>query len=128
LGGIRIEGLQSMRVTLKVEFTRSTGSGFQPIRHSLDLYNENQTDKLIKSIAERFTLSSVYVHKAVGNLINIIEEYRLRQIDNNNQLKSQQTKITLSKEQEEQATNFLKQQNLLQQTNSIIGRSGVIGE
>jgi hypothetical protein len=32
LGGIRIEGLQSMRVTLKVEF-----KNFQPIRHSLDL-------------------------------------------------------------------------------------------
>jgi mRNA-degrading endonuclease HigB of HigAB toxin-antitoxin module len=123
LGGIRIEGLQSMRVTLKVEF-----KNFQPIRHSLDLYNENQTDKLIKSIAERFTLSSVYVHKAVGNLINIIEEYRLQQIDNNNQLKNQQTKITLTKEQEEQATNFLKQQNLLQQTNEAIGQSGVIGE
>ncbi|MFN0083223.1 MAG: hypothetical protein ACKVOM_11965 [Ferruginibacter sp.] len=122
LGGIRIEGLQSMRVTLKVEF-----KNFQPIRHSLDLYNENQTDKLIKSIAERFTLSTVYVHKAVGNLINLIEDYRLQQIDNN-KLKTQQAKITLTKEQEEQATNFLKQQNLLQQTNEVIGQSGVIGE
>jgi hypothetical protein len=78
LGGIRIEGLHSMRVTLKVDFKT-----LPSIRHGLDLYNETQTEKLIKNIAERFTLSTTYLHKAVGNLINTVEEYRLQQIDSN---------------------------------------------
>lgn len=43
LGGIRIEGLHSMRITLKVDFKT-----FPSIRHGLDLYNETQTEKLIK--------------------------------------------------------------------------------
>jgi hypothetical protein len=122
LGGIRIEGLHSMRVTLKVDFKT-----FPSIRHGLDLYNETQTEKLIKNIAERFTLSTTYIHKAVGNLINTVEEYRLQQIDSN-KLKSVNQKYILSKEQTTAAENYLKQENLLQRTNDSIGMSGVIGE
>ena len=122
LGGIRIEGLHSMRVTIKVDFKT-----FPSIRHGLDLYNESQTQKLIKSIAERFTLTTTYVHAAVGHLINTIEDYRLTAIDNN-KLKTLQQKPTLTKEEITEAETFLKGQNLLQQTNDHIGKSGVIGE
>ena len=122
LGGIRIEGLHSMRVTLKIDFKT-----FPSIRHGLDLYNETQTEKLIKNIAERFTLSTTYIHKAIGHLINTVEDYRLQQIDSN-KLKSISNKPTLSKEEITAAENYLKQSNLLQNTNDDIGRSGVIGE
>jgi hypothetical protein len=122
LGGIRIEGLHSMRVTLKVDFKT-----FPSIRHGLDLYNETQTEKLIKNIAERFALSTTYIHKAIGNLINTVEDYRLQQIDSN-KLKSANNKPTLSKEEEQAAIQFLKTDNLLQLTNNQIGQSGVIGE
>jgi predicted DNA-binding protein len=122
LGGIRIEGLHSMRVTLKVDFKT-----FPSIRHSLDLYNETQTQKLIKNIAERFTLSSTYIQTAVGHLINTVEDYRLQQIDSN-KVKMQNAKPTLTKEEIAAAENFLKEPNLLQRTNGCIGMSGVIGE
>lgn len=122
LGGIRIEGLHSMRVTLKIDFKT-----FPSIRHSLDLYNETQTEKLVKKTAERFTLSTTYIQKAIGNLINTVEDYRLQQIDNS-KLKSGSNKPALTKEEIQQAENFLIQQNLLLQTNDCIGRSGVIGE
>lgn len=75
LGGIRIEGLHSMRVTVKVDF-----KNFPSMRMSLDLYNDTQTEKLIKKTAERFTLSTTYVHTAVGHLINTVEEDRLKRI------------------------------------------------
>jgi predicted transcriptional regulator len=122
LGGIRIEGLYSMRVTLKVDFKT-----FPSIRHGLDLYNETQTEKLIKNIAERFTLSTTYIHKAIGNLINTVEDYRLQQIDNNN-TQALNNKVILTKEEITTAEAFLKEQNLLQRTNDSIGLSGVIGE
>jgi hypothetical protein len=122
LGGIRIEGLHSMRVTLKVDFKT-----FPSIRHGLDLYNETQTEKLIKNIAERFTLSTTYIHKAIGNLINTVEDYRLQQIDSNKS-KAISNKPTLTKEEITAAENYLKQSNLLQNTNDDIGKSGVIGE
>lgn len=122
LGGIRIEGLHSMRVTLKVDF-----KSFPSIRHSLDLYNETQTEKLIKKTSERFTLSTTYVHKAIGELINTVEDYRLQQIDSN-KLKAINNKPTLTKEEIQAAEIFLRSNNLLQITNNAIGKSGVIGE
>ncbi len=42
LGGIRLEGLDRMRVTLKVQVEHLS------LRHNLDLYNDNQTEKLIR--------------------------------------------------------------------------------
>ncbi len=122
LGGIRIEGLHSMRVTLKVDFKT-----YPSIRHSLDLYNETQTEKLVKKTAERFTLSTTYIQTAVGNLINTVEDYRLQQIDKN-KLDNKSVKHILNNEEEKTAITFLQQQNLLQQTNDSIGLSGVIGE
>lgn len=122
LGGIRIEGLHSMRVTLKVDF-----KNYPSIRQSLDMYNETQTERLVKKTAERFTLSTTYVHKALGELINTVEAYRLQQLEGN-KVNSQRAKPTLTKEAITQAENFLRQPKLLQQTNDCIGRSGVIGE
>ena len=122
LGGIRIEGLHSMRVTLKIEF-----KSFPGIRHSLDLYNESQTEKLVKKTAERFTLSTTYVQKAVGHLINTIEDYRLDQIDRN-KFKSLNLKPQITIEEQQEAEAFLKQSKLLKITGELIGDSGVIGE
>jgi hypothetical protein len=48
LGGIAMEGLDRMRVTVKVEWKQ------QAIRHNLDLYNDSAIDKLVKKCAERF--------------------------------------------------------------------------
>jgi hypothetical protein len=85
LGGIRVEGLHSMRVTLKVEYPSPAGGGkvgaYPSLRYSADLYNEGQVEKLVKKLAERFLLSPEYVQKALGHLINTVEDYRLRQLE-----------------------------------------------
>lgn len=122
LGGIRVEGLHSMRVTLKVDFKT-----YPSVRNGLDLYNESQTQKLIKSVAERFALTTTYVHTAIGHLINTAEDYRLQQIERNEK-RANEKQVALSKEAIAVAEAFLKQQNLLQATNEAIGASGVIGE
>jgi DNA polymerase III delta prime subunit len=90
LGGIRTEGLHSMRVTLKIAYKTHP-----PIRHSIDLYNEGQTEKLVKKTAERFTLSTNYVQKAIGNLINTIEDYRLQQLEQSQKVKATRHKAFL---------------------------------
>jgi hypothetical protein len=122
LGGIRIEGLHSMRVTLKLDYKT-----YPSLRHSVDLYNEGQAEKLVKKAAERFLLSTAYLNKAVGHLINTVEDYRLQQIDHA-KLKTQQGKPSLTKEETEAAIEFLKAPDLLKRTNELIGHSGVIGE
>ncbi len=50
LGGVKLEGLDRMRATLKVELNNSSRP---PVRHNLDLYNDTQLEKFIRKIAEK---------------------------------------------------------------------------
>lgn len=119
LGGIRLDSLDRLRVTLKIEFKQTA------IRHNLDLYNDSQLEKLIRKCAERFEIGTVYISKAIGELVNQLENYRLTEI------KRQQVpevKKVLSEEVRKAAMEFLSAPGLLQRTNEMIGKSGVIGE
>jgi hypothetical protein len=71
LGGLKVEGLERMRVTLKVEYKQ------QAVRHNLDLYNNESLDKLVRRCAERFALGTSYLAAAFSTLINLLEVYRL---------------------------------------------------
>lgn len=123
LGGIKLEGLDRMRVTLKAEIPDSPRP---PIRHNLDLYNDNQLEKLIRKAAERLEVGTSVIAASLAELTEQLEEYRLQHLKN--QQAEQQLKKQLTAEERGAAESFLKSANLLEQTNELIGQSGVIGE
>lgn len=61
LGGIRIEGLDRMRVTMKVTVVNRKHADYLTnpelaglsVRHNLDLYNDKQVEKLIRRIIKQ---------------------------------------------------------------------------
>lgn len=120
LGGLKIEGLERMRVTVKVEYKQMA------VRHNLDLYNNESLDKLLRRCAERFTLGTAYLATAFATLINLLEEYRLEQLKL--LAKKEEPVKQLTEAERKKAEEFLKQPALLQRTNEMIGQSGVIGE
>lgn len=120
LGGLRIEWLERMRVTLKVEYKQ------QAVRHNLDLYNNESLDKLVRRCAERFALGTAYLATAFVTLINLLEAYRLEQLKK--QAVEKETAKQLTEAERKEAEQFLRQADLLQRTNELIGQSGVIGE
>ena len=65
LGGIKVEGLDRMRATLKAELP---GSPKPPIRHNLDLYNDIQTEKLIRKTAERLEVGTSVIAASLAEL------------------------------------------------------------
>ncbi|NTW32625.1 MAG: hypothetical protein HGB12_08385, partial [Bacteroidetes bacterium] len=119
LGGIRLEGLDRLRVTIKTEFKTIA------IRHNLDLYNDGQLEKLVRKYAERFEIGTVYIGKALGELINRLENYRLQEIKKQ---EIPEIKKTLSETQIKEAKLFLQTPDLLLRTNELIGKTGMIGE
>jgi hypothetical protein len=123
LGGIKLDGLDRMRVTLKAELPDNPRP---PIRHNLDLYNDNQLEKLIRKTAEKLEIGTSVIAASLAELTEQLEQYRLDQIKN--QQAEQYTKKQLTQTEREQAETFLKAANLLQRTNELIGQSGVIGE
>lgn len=134
LGGIRLEGLDRLRVTIKVEVVNRKFVHYLnhpelaglAIRQNLDLYNNTQTEKFARLIAERLEVSVTGVTKDLAEITNQLELYRLQLLEQKEQ--REEAKKILSEPEREEAIKFLQQKNLLQKTNELIGRSGIVGE
>ncbi|WP_221406620.1 hypothetical protein [Roseivirga sp. 4D4] len=120
LGGIRLEGLDRLRTTLKIEVEGLA------IRHNLDLYNDNQVDKLVRKVAEKLEIGTSITTAAILELTALLEQYRLEEIENR-QNPSDKRKI-LSTEEVNEAKIYLSPPNLMNRTKEDIGLSGVVGE
>ena len=124
LGGVRLEGLDRMRVTLKVSLEESSQP---PVRHNLDLYNDTQLEKMIRKIAERLEIGTSTVSGTLAELTQQLENYRLEQIkEQNSEVRSKPQPLTAT--QKEKAIQYLKAENLLQQTIQDLQNTGIQGE
>lgn len=77
LGGIRLEGLDRLRVTLKVEVKESPRP---PFRHTVDLYNDTQLEKFIRKCAEKLETGTTIIAASLSELTEKLEQYRLEQV------------------------------------------------
>ena len=134
LGGIKLEGLDRMRATLKVELNGLPSPdggitrGMRPaVRHNIDLYNDTQLEKLIRKVAERHEVGTSVVAATLAELTEQLETYRLQKIQEEEANSAPKVKI-LNPDEIEAAQAFLSKPNLLERTNELIGQSGVIGE
>lgn len=135
LGGIRMDGLDRLRVTIRTEVINRKFEHYQnnpdlaalPLNHNLDLYNDVQVEKLIRKAAERLEVGTLQITKSIADITRQLELYRLQQLEEQQTKKEKQKKI-LSAQEREEATSFSSEQNLLKRTNDLIGKSGVIGE
>ena len=135
LGGIRMDGLDRLRVTIRIEVINRKFEHYQnnpeiaalPVNHNLDLYNDVQVEKLIRKAAERLEVGTLQITKSIADITRQLELYRLQQIEQQQTAKEVKRKI-LSSDEREEATSFSSEPNLLKRTNDLIGRSGVIGE
>jgi predicted transcriptional regulator len=123
LGGIKLEGLDRMRATLKIELKKSS---VPPVRHNLDLYNDNQTEKLIRRTAEKLEIGTSVIAASLAELTSQLEDYRMRQLKETQPKPYESPKLTADERKE--AETFLKAPGLLERTNELIGKSGMIGE
>ncbi|WP_103072705.1 hypothetical protein [Aquimarina sediminis] len=132
LGGIKLNNLERMRVTLSIqkvytERSRSVKSDKQHhvLRHSIDLYNDNMVEKFIRKIAERIEIGTSIARESLQQLTTALEQYRIKELDKEQEVPAPRT---LSGKELQAAENFLKSKDLLGKTNELIGKSGVIGE
>lgn len=124
LGGIKLEGLDRMRVTLKIELKDTS---IPAIRHNLDLYNDTQLEKLIRKTAERLEIGTSVIAASLNELTEQLEQYRMEEIKKK-EAEYQIIVKPLTAEEVRAAQAFLSQPNLLDHTNELIGQSGVVGE
>lgn len=121
LGGVKLNHLEALRTTLSIN---KTGQHIK-LRHNIDLYNYNQVEKLVRKVAERLEIGTSVVRRALQEMTDQLEQYRLSLLDN--EADGDEIKELIPKEEKE-AVKFLSAEGLLERTNELIGRSGVIGE
>lgn len=123
LGGVKLEGLDRMRVTLKIEVPNSPRP---PVRHNLDLYNDNQLGKLVRVIAQRLEVGMSVTEATVADLIEALEQWRMDEIQKQGPEKEEAKPLT--EEERAAAEQFLKDPKLMERTSAALKTSGLIGE
>ena len=81
LGGIKVNKLESLRVTVSVQKLKTQSI----VRHSIDLYNDNQVEKFVRKLAERLTIGTSVVRKTLQELTHELENYRFLLLDKQQQ-------------------------------------------
>ncbi len=127
LGGLQLNKLESLRVTLSIEKLTKTKAVLNILRQSIDLYNDNQLEKLVRKCAERLEIGTSVIRKTLQELTRELENYRFLLTEKQTEL-NKPYKKSLTATELRAAEVFLKSKNLLEKTNELIGKSGVIGE
>jgi len=130
LGGINLFSLDKLKVTLRITRTDNPSPIYNIRQSNLDLYNDDATEKFTRKVAERLELGTREIQYAIAALTNGLEAYRLRQVDESRLLSGPQKKKPriLTALRKQKAIEFLKGENLLQKTNELIGKTGMVGE
>lgn len=123
LGGIKITGLDRMRVTLKVLHKQKAK---QPVWHSLDLYHHGQREQAVEAITESLDTSTSSTMHTLADLTSALEHYRLQRIEALQQ-KPEQVK-EMSQAERQAALKELQHSNLLQRTAQLLEQCGIVGE
>jgi DNA primase/DNA-binding MarR family transcriptional regulator/energy-coupling factor transporter ATP-binding protein EcfA2 len=138
-GGIELEDLGRMRVTLKIEQAGSEGSIGDPskgkasgtaFRDRLDLYRAARTEKTAERAAESLSGETSHVgtprlKEALDRLTTALEEYRLRKLE---ALEGGEEEPKMTEAERQRAEAYLEKPGLLERTGEDIGRAGVVGE
>lgn len=121
LGGVDLMQIERMICTLRINY-----KDYPPLRSTLDLYNDNQTDKLIRTICEKWELKLIEVSKTVHEFICELESYKLERLKypKGKELST----FDLSQEEQQTAKKYLSEKNLIQNLKTDFKNLGILGE
>lgn len=124
LGGIKITGLDRMRVTLKI--VSQTNEHLLPVRCSLDLYHAKQVEQVTQKMAASLEMGSAESEKTISEMTSALENYRQTKLE---QLKPKVPRAhRFTKKEQRLAIKYLKSKKLLRNTLADIAKSGIVGE
>jgi len=121
LGGVDLSQIERLVCTLRISF-----QNYPPFRTTLDLYNDNQTDKLQRTLCDKWELKIIEVSRTLHNLTMQLEDYRLQQLKFIAKVPQQQ--FIISENDKRNAIQFLKHKHLLGQLILKLNTTGILGE
>jgi hypothetical protein len=121
LGGVDLSQIEKMICTLRITY-----KNYPPQRTTLDLYNDTQTEKLQRSLCDKWELKLNEVSKTLHQLTLQLEDYRLQELRFLGKNKIQQYQPT--EQETKEATTSLKNKNLLAELTNNFNSIGILGE
>lgn len=123
LGGIKISGLERMKVTLKLAVK---SSHYAPLRQHLDLYNNDQLTRFVRTVNEQLDVKTELIRSTLLTLIEELEHYRIERISSMQTV--QEESPALTRKELTEAEVYLKDQDLMKNTMQDLGKTGIVGE
>jgi DNA-binding HxlR family transcriptional regulator len=121
LGGVDLQMMERMVCTLRISH-----QNFPPFRTTLDLYNDDQTDKLIRTLCDKWELKLIEVSKILHRLILELETYRLEELKYTG--KTLRNEFILTESDRKEALKLLKSKDLVKKLTENLNTTGIIGE
>jgi DNA primase len=125
LGGIDYKDLSALRVTICITNKKKS---YYPSRQNLNLYNDEQVEKIIRKIAEKLELGTTILNQAIQKLIEKLEKHRKETNQIKPQAKTRYQLRDVTQKQEIEALTTLKQSNLKEILMKKLQQTGIIGE
>lgn len=121
LGGIDLMQIERMICTLRITF-----KDYPPMRTTLDLYNDQQTEKLIRTLCEKWDLKLLDVSKTVHSFIIELENYKLERLKypKGKELST----FELSDDERKASKKYLSDKNLIENLKTDFKNLGILGE
>lgn len=121
LGGVDLQQIERMVCTLRITY-----KDYPPFRSTLDLYTDSQTDKLIRTLCEKWELKLLDVSKTVHAFITELENDKLERLKypKGKELNT----FEMSDEEVRTARAYLKDKKLIQNLKTDFNNLGILGE
>lgn len=120
LGGVDLQQIEKMICTLRLTY-----QSYPPMRTTLDLYSDHQTDTLIRNLCDKWELQLLDASKSVHSLIAQLESYKLERL---RYPKPKQQEFEQSEEEQRAAKKYLQNKNLINQLQKDLQQIGILGE
>ena len=127
-GGIETHTVSRLRATLHIQLKNNPYMSF---RDTADLYSHSQSDRLIKQASEKLEISSNITSEAIAGLTAELENYRTRKREEKRQSETTRERQNLdrfSREQMQQANDFMNAAGLTSRTHELLGNLGMVGQ
>ena len=121
LGGVDLSQVERLVCTLRISY-----QNYPPFRTTLDLYSDNQTDKLQRTLCDKWELKLIEVSRTIHQVTMQLEDYRLQQLKFIG--KAPQPQFIISEDDKRKAFAFLKNKNLLAELTKNLNTTGILGE
>jgi DNA-binding HxlR family transcriptional regulator len=121
LGGVDLSQVERMICTLRI-----THQNYPPHRTTFDLYTDTQSDKLIRTLCDKWELKLIDVSKSLHSLTLQLEEYRLQELRFTGKQRTQTFEV--NPEDKNRAIQFLKNKDLLGELTKNLNTTGILGE